>query len=144
MIDKILATLRKDNAITFAPADDKSIRFVGTMLASHKFANIPAEFIEFLKITDGLIWNGFEIYGTRAIDREDLGYTFPGLIEANLNFLNDDYLKGKLLLGKISEEIFVYNGLEHKFMVMDRINFIVNSVHSSFSEMVYSFIDEIY
>lgn len=144
MLDKILTTLRKDNAITFTPADDKSIRFVGSMLSSHKFATVPTGVIEFLKITDGLIWNGLELYGSRAIERDDLGYTYPGLIEANLNFLNLEYLKGKLLLGKFSEEIFVYNGIEHKFLVVDRINFGINSVHATFSEMIYNYIDEIF
>ena len=144
MLEKVLLTLRKDNAVTFAPADDKSIRFAMSMLSSHKFASIPTGVIEFLKMTDGLIWNGMELYGSRAVEREDLGYSFPGLLEANLNFLNSEYLHGKLILGKATEEMFIYFGKEHKFLVIDRINFEVNAVYTTFAEMIYDYVDEIY
>ena len=94
MLGRILTTIQKDGAVFFPPVDERSLRFVSSLLASHRFPPLPLDYIALLKQTDGLSWNGVELYGTRANDREAKGYTLPGLIEANLEFQQVPPMRG--------------------------------------------------
>ena len=144
MLKRILETLKKDDGVFFPPVDDRSLRFVASMLSSHHFPMIPKDYIELLKQTDGLVWNGIELYGTRANDRETMGYTLPGLIEANLEYANVPQMRGKLLLGRASEELFVYDTTDQKYHILDRLDFQVSCSFQTFSEAVYLFVDELF
>jgi len=144
MLNRILETLRKDDAVFFPPVDERSLRFVGSMLASHHFPSIPNDYIALMKQTDGLLWNGVELYGSRANDREAFGYTLPGLIEANLEFSAFDAMRGKLLLGRASEELFVFDNADRQYHVIDRLDFSVSCSFPTFSEALYLFIDELF
>ena len=112
MLTRILTTIQKDGAVFFPAVDERSLRFVSSLLASHRFPPLPLDYVALLKQTDGLSLNGVELYGTRANDREAKGYTLPGLIEANLEFSNAAPMQGKLLLGRAAEELFVYDSVD--------------------------------
>ncbi|MCK5297001.1 MAG: YrhA family protein [Alphaproteobacteria bacterium] len=143
-MERIISTLEKDGAVLFPPAEDRSIRFVSSMLTSHKFAAIPSQYGKMLKQADGLIWNGVELYGTRAVEREELGYVFPGLIEANLEFLGYEAINGKLIIGRAAEELFIFNARERRYQVLDRLDFSLSGSFISFREAINSFVNELF
>lgn len=140
----VVSTLERDGSVLFPGADDRSIRFVASMLTAHRFAPIPLQYATFLKETDGLLWNGVEFFGTRAVERDHLGYIFPGLIEANMELLNYDVMRGSLLLGRASEEIFVYSSHDREYLILDRTDFTANARCSTFQEIFYIFMEELF
>ena len=144
MLSRILETLKKDGAAFFPAADERSLRFASSMLSSHRMPAIPMDYITLLKQTDGLSWNGVELYGCRANDREEKGYTLPGLIEANLDFSTIESMHGKLVLGRASEELFVYDALDQRYHILDRLDLTESASFSSFSEVIYLFVDELF
>lgn len=144
MLTRILNTLRKDNGTFFDPVDERSLRFISSLLSSHRFPPVPVDYIALLKQTDGLSWNGVELYGTRANDREALGYTLPGLIEANLEFQQAPPMRGKLLLGRAAEELFVYDSMDQKYHIINRMDFSDSCSFPTFSEALYLFVDELF
>lgn len=137
----IIDILKRDIAITFEPADIRSIKFANTMLSNHGFPSIPEEYSEFLKITNGLIWNGVELYGTKAFDRELKEYSFPGIIDVNMDFMGFDALPKRLIVGRAPEELIVYSSEDKNWQCMDRIDFSVNTVYPYFKEILASFIE---
>ena len=143
-MQKIIQNLKKDIAVTFEPADIRAIKFASSMLKSHGFVEIPAEYIEFLKISDGLIWNGLELYGTKAYEREEKAYSFPGIIDANMDFMGFEALFNKIIVGKASEELIVYSFTEKRWQCIDRTDFAVTQVAPRFSELIYSFIEGLF
>lgn len=144
MLARILNTLKKDDAVFFEPVDERSLRFISSLLSSHRFPPVPVDYIALLKQTDGLCWNGVELYGTRANDREALGYTLPGLIEANLEYQQVAPMRGKLLLGRAAEELFVYDSLDQKYHIISRMDFSSSCSFPTFSEALYLFVDELF
>lgn len=144
MLSRILNSLKKDNATFFPPVDERSQRFVSSLLASHRLPPLPLDYVALLKHTDGLSWNGIELYGTRANDREALGYTLPGLIEANLDYAHAAPMRGKLLLGRAAEELFVYDSMDQQFHIINRFDFSIGASFSTFSEALYLFVDELF
>ena len=144
MLTRILNTLKKDNGTFFPPVDERSLRFISSLLSSHHFPPVPVDYIALLKQTDGLSWNGVELYGTRANDRDMLGYTLPGLIEANLDFAQVAPMRGKLLLGRAAEELFIYDSLDQKYHIINRMDFSDSCGFPTFSEALYLFVDELF
>ena len=47
-------------------------RNICELIHRHRFPMIPKDYIELLKQTDGLVWNGIELYGSRANDRRKI------------------------------------------------------------------------
>ncbi|MCQ2914384.1 MAG: YrhA family protein [Alphaproteobacteria bacterium] len=144
MLNRILQTIQKDGAVFFPPVDDRSLKFVSSLLASHRFPALPNDYITMLKMTDGFVWNGVEIYGTRANDRVNKGYTLPGVIEANLEYSQTPPMQGKLLLGRAAEELFVYDSLDQQYHIINRMDFSKSCTFNTFSEAIYLFVDELF
>lgn len=108
--------------ITFEPAIEANLIKVEAELNSRSFAAVPEDYKTFLKLSDGLIFNGVELYGSIPHYRPNKEYTFPNLITANETYINYDYFTRKLVIGRISESILLYDSENHIFSVIDRIN----------------------
>ena len=145
MTENIISSLLHDDyAVTFAPALEQDISDTNLFLQKHNRGTLPPDYLHLLRQSDGLSYNGIELYGTRANDRETMGYTLPGLIEANLEYANVPQMRGKLLLGRASEEIFVYDTMDQKYHILERLDFQVSCSFQTFSEAVYLFVDELF
>jgi hypothetical protein len=144
MLSRIIDTVRKDGAVMFPAADDRSLRFVSSMLSSRRFAPIPIHYASLLKFTNGMSWNGIELYGTEAIDRKEMGYVLPSLIDANVAYDNYEFLKGQIILGRAAEELFVYDSRQKKYFIIDRVDFTPSASFPTFSEAIYLFVDDLF
>ena len=95
-------------------------------------------------MTDGLIWNGLELYGTKAYEREEKSYSFPGIIDANMDFMGFEGLFNKIVVGRASEELIVYSFTDKRWQCIDRTDFSVTQVAPRFSELIHSFIEGLF
>jgi len=138
---KVIEALKKDIAVTFEAADAKSLKNVNATLKSNNFPTLPSEYEEILKITDGLIWNGIELYGTKSYERELKGYTIPGIADVNMDFVGFDSLAGKLIVGRMPEELLVYSATDNLWGCVDRTDFMVMQTAPSLKELLASFIE---
>lgn len=123
MISRYLNYFRQITGNTFfEPAVESNLNKINMELTNRKFASIPDEYRNFLKLSDGLIINGIEFYGTMPHYREEKEYTFPNLITVNEYYLSYDYFIHKLVIGRISENLLLYNEAEKVYTITDRIN----------------------
>ena len=53
-------------------------------------------------------------------------------------------MRGKLLLGRAAEELFVYDSLDQKYHIISRMDFSTNCSFPTFSEALYLFVDELF
>ncbi len=113
---------RLPGSVVFEPALEANLVKIDNELTERKFSAIPKEYRNFLQSNDGLIFNGVEFYGSVPHYREEKNYTFPNLITVNEYYLNYDYFIRKLVIGRISENILVYDGAENTYAITDRIN----------------------
>ena len=123
MISRYLNHFRQlPGSVVFEPAVDANLTKIDAELTARNFSAIPGEYRNFLKLNDGLIFHGLEFYGSIPHYREERNYTFPNLITVNEYYLNYDYFIRKLVIGRISENILLYDGAENVYSVTDRIN----------------------
>ena len=112
MISRYLNHFRQlPGSVVFEPAVDANLTKIDAELTARNFSAIPGEYRNFLKLNDGLIFNGIEFYGSIPHYREERNYTFPNLITVNEYYLNYDYFIRKLVIGA-----------ENVYSVTDRIN----------------------
>lgn len=121
MAENILNSFRRHpNCITFPPAIKKKLSKTNEILAQITLAEIPLEYAEFLQLTDGLIFNGIEFFGTAKHPRRN--YIFPDLKTINLPYARYSFFKNKIILGHASETLLIYDEGTKKYSISDRIN----------------------
>jgi len=129
--------------VFFYPADKQAIEFASSLLENNKFTSLPAEYVEILNETDGLIWNGVELFGTKPHNRESYEYIFPSIIDVNTEFSRRDILNKRVILGHAAEEAFVYDSRFKQFQVVRRMDFTVENIFPTLYDALYSFVDSL-
>lgn len=137
MISKFLNLYKsKNNCIHFSPAEEDSYIRTDDYLLKHNFCKLPDEYKMFLKLTNGLIYDGIEFYGTIPHDRIEKNYTFPDIIMMCENYANYEFFTNKVVLGQISESIILYDEKSSSFAVIDRFNLRSRIECNSFAEIL--------
>ena len=119
MNDLVDNIIKRKNTVSFSAAKDISITISNAMLSSLQLPTIPADLTNFLKITNGIITNSYNFYGTEIVKQNDLHYI--NISDINNNFKNLFNNFKFLVIGETLLNIIVYNG--KKYQIID--NFIL-------------------
>ena len=109
-------------AALFPPAEPRRIAEMETGLvrAGRLRERLPEDFRRFLQETDGLIWNGIEIFGTREIYRDESDYTFPSMIGVNAALAESPGLVDVLVIGRSDDDIYCWSRPAGEYQIRDR------------------------
>jgi hypothetical protein len=106
---------------------------------------IPADYAEFLRLSNGYEWNGARFFGTAplALGR---GYSVPSLLERNAYYHDmKSGLQDCLVLGEFDDTLFYYSGVTGKYVAADELTLIPEyDPFDSFEELFYGFVDVLY
>lgn len=142
MISKYVNFFRaKNGCVTFEPASDEDIEHVEAELTTRGFANIPSDYKVFLKLTNGLTYNGIEFFGTSPHYRPEKDYTFPDIISESKQYINYDFFTQKIIIGRISENILLYDKKNDYYGIVDRTNLRSRIEVETFLEFIKIFYD---
>ncbi len=119
LIEKLFA---KPGCITFSPASKADIARTQTQLQEMKFAALPDDFLDFLSYCDGCYYDGLEMFGAKPHPRHKKQYTFRNLSEENRDFCDYKFFLGKLIIGRMSEHLLIYDEQNKLYAVLDRVN----------------------
>lgn len=129
--------------VSFAPADEKQLKESNRWLLSHGFSEIPDEYKSFLQLTNGFTFNGIEFYGTVPHPRPEKDYIFPDLVSVNKYYLNYDFFNSKIVIGRLSENILLYDSKLKCYAFTDRINLRSRIEFESFTQMLDRFVEKL-
>ncbi|MBF7142719.1 MULTISPECIES: YrhA family protein [Pseudomonas] len=97
----------------------------------------PSDYLDFLKIHNGLAENGVFLYSTYRTPLLDGSGQNLGFVEVNLNWRDLEWMKDYLILGDSDMDIYVFEKRSGVFQVRDRQVFDkVYDEFSSFSELL--------
>lgn len=137
MIEKQLKTFMDfQGCITFPASAGNDIIRVNKFLAEHDFAVIPEEYLQFLKLSNGLSYNGIEFFGTINHYREEKKYTFPDLIATNMHYEGYAFFNNKIIIGRISENLMFYDKITENYAIADRLTLRSRREVTSFGELL--------
>lgn len=142
MIEDCIKNFKKfPGCVTFPPCSDEDIIHVSSLLSASGFSPIPPEYKEFLKITNGLSYNGMEFFGTRNHNRPEKHYTFPDLAASTFHYEDYDFFKRKTILGRISESIIFYDKNGDYYAIADRLTLRSRRETATFEEILTLFLE---
>lgn len=134
MINGYLEQIKaKKGCVSFAPARSEDILATNAKMKGLLFAEIPAEYQNFLSLTNGIIYDGIEFFGCKPQIRST--YTFPDLIKINQPYSDYAYFSDKIIIGRISESFLVYDSVTCDFAMIDRLNLLTRSEQDSFAAL---------
>ena len=107
-INTILNNMYQHYAMFFPPATVMDIQRTSIQMVKQGLIQIPADYVQFLSITDGLNWNGLELFSIHEHERKDC--VFPSLqLQSYQATQNLKALFPKsLILGFASEHFILY------------------------------------
>ena len=137
LLTKMLDTLYKAKACVFRPVPEKDLIELRMTMAKKGLPSIPAEYIQFLTLTDGLIYNGLLFFGVREHDREASVYTYPSLLSVNEDFQSCNRRKDILIIGEKDEDLIVYRIKEKVYQIMDKMDLIGDLILPRFFDVLF-------
>ncbi|MCL2672789.1 MAG: YrhA family protein [Alphaproteobacteria bacterium] len=120
MIQNVFTMLLQQGAVISAPADKRTVQLASSMLASNRMASIPAEYQQLLELANGLVYNGFEFFGTKDFAYRDEA-KLPNIADVNLDVNADADLTGQVLIGRGQNELFLYDENKDDYFAADRL-----------------------
>ena len=131
-LNKCLKILYENYAVVFPPIDPKVAQQASVKLVKSGVPPIPLDYVSFLAATNGLSWNGTELFSLSKIERNKGAFYHPGILD-NFQFCqNNALMKKKLLLGAGWELLLVYDFVKKEYQQLDRYTYAVVRSFPSF------------
>jgi len=122
-LNVILNKLYQNYAQVFAPCAMMTIQRTSIALVKSGHIQIPSDYVQFLTLSDGLSWNGLELFGIEAHERKDTVFASPTLKdEQEKNDLKKLFPKA-LAVGRMGEELILYFNETHAYHIIDRYTY---------------------
>ena len=141
LLNKMLDKLYKANARIFKPVSELNLRSLRMEMAKKKLPSIPSDYIQFLTLTDGLVYNGLRFFGVKEHDRET--YTYPNILSINEDFQNRNRRKDVLIVGEKDEDFIIYHPKEKVYLLMDKMDLIGDLNLPRFFDVIFFFTQEL-
>lgn len=133
-VTAIFDEIIKTGALILRSAADDEIKSCNRDMEDAGCIPIPGEYVEFLKISNGFAWNGFEFYGTYQVRENSSGYILNDIVSVNES---DEYIdRNVLILGACDEDYYVYNAENKKYQCFDRMGRCEIETYESFIDMI--------
>ena len=139
MLTKMLDKLYNAHARMFKPVSQAELRSLRMAMAKEKMPPLPADYLQFLSLTDGLMYNGLRFFGVKKHDRENLSYTYPDLLSVNQDFYSRNRRQDVLILGEKDEDLLVFNPKKKTYLLMDKMDLIGDLNLPRFFDLLYFF-----
>jgi hypothetical protein len=104
----------------FPAADESQLASLVRRAKLSLGAELPEDFLDFLKRSNGAVVDGVVLYPTDAISTS--GFDVPGLIDINLR--RREYregLEGLIIIGEADDDYLVYRPLDRTYLRIDRM-----------------------
>ncbi len=134
-LEAILEQLKKNYAVIYPGLSEDFLQNAHAFLKKAKKTDLPDDFAVFLKLSNGLDWNGFELFPLTQRDSEDRTFKHPGLISYNLKNVVPVF-SSLLIVGRACEELIAFDPKDACYKVFDRYLAVPISVFSSLEEVI--------
>lgn len=143
LMKKLLNKLYQNQAQIFKPSAEKDLQALRFQMAKDKMIPLPADYIQFLMLTDGLIYNGLRFFGVTSHEREKANYSYPSLLEINKDFYSRHRRNDVLIVGEKDEDLLIYSPKMKTYQIMDKMDLIADLELPRFFDLIYFFVQKV-
>ena len=123
LLKQLLKRMYHDYAVMFPGLDVKRIQQASLLLRKAGSPQIPSDYVAFLTLTDGLSWNGLELYSLSEHERDNGAFKHIGLLQSYDEQSQNPLLKKKLIIGQAPEELIAYYPIQNEYQILDRYTY---------------------
>lgn len=143
LMKKLLNKLYQAHAQIFKPVSDKDLQMLRMQMAKDKMIPLPADYVQFLMLTDGFMYNGLRFFGVQSHEREEANYAYPSLLDVNKDFYSRGRRNDVLIVGEKDEDLLIYSPAQKTFQIMDKMDLIADMDLPRFFDLVYFFVQKL-
>ena len=143
MLTKLLDKLYNAKARVFKPVAEKDLRALRMQMAKEKLPPLPSDYLQFLTLADGLMYNGLRFFGVKDHDREMLSYTYPSLLSVNQDFRQRNRRDDILIIGEKDEDLLIYLPKQKIYQLMDKMDLVGDLNLPRFFDIMFFFTQEL-
>lgn len=140
ILHQVLKKMYQESAVVFPPAKYAEIHMVNTILTHSGLAPLPQDYIDFLTLTDGLFFNGLELFATREHEREKGAFFHRGITQMQRTYADNPTISGKIILAQAPEELIFYDFKKKEYQIVDRYNYSVFLKFPHFLDVLYYYV----
>ena len=136
LIADLFDKIYESDALIIKPAEDMELERCARDFNDIGITAVPDDYFEFLKMANGVAWNGFEFFGTYQITVKKTGYVLEDIVSVNQKMRNrKPGLEKMIVLGRFDDDIYVYNSEKFIYQALDSLTLIEIESYESFDEL---------
>lgn len=137
LLKQLLKKMYQNYAVMFPGIDALEAQKASVVLVKSGLPQIPADYVYFLTLTNGLNWNGLELFSLNEQDRDQGAFKHTGIMQSFQIQMDNPLLKKKLILGMAPEELIVYYPAQDEYQILDRFTYKVVVKLPRFFDVLY-------
>jgi hypothetical protein len=119
------------------PCSEQQIQRLVESASKELHTDLPADYLNFLRLTNGLDWNGVVIYASDTVPiTVHPARSIPGIVEMNLNFRDDSRFEDLLVLGSNGMDLYTYRISIRLYEVYDEVPHELMDTFPRFDELM--------
>ncbi len=119
------------------PATEEALRRLRQRTQDELGAALPSGYLDFLRVTDGLNWNGLFIYASeKALIVGEANDFMSPFVDTNLIWRDNEPNKNYLFFADGEISLYVYNLVKERYELQDRPSGDVIRTFKTFDEMI--------
>lgn len=123
-----------DDAVIIEPVDAEDLARMNREMFSVGVAGIPSDYRNFLRETNGLIWDSITFYGTKRLRFEEEDFYVPDVLEASERAPTWIRGEGRLVIGRTDSAVFAHD-IKAGYVVLDSTDGEVLEAYASFQDL---------
>ena len=122
LLQRVAEEQRRFGSGLQSPSTEEQIQALVERAKEELHTEPPVDYLNFLKLTNGLDWNGVVIYASDTVpivghpDRP-----IPDLVEMNLNYREDPRFDDLLVLGSNGMDLYTYRIAKGAYEIIDEV-----------------------
>ncbi len=140
-INTVLNNMYQAYAMVFPPVSVMDIQRTSIQMVKNGLVQIPADYVQFLSVTDGLNWNGLELFSIHEHERKDCVFPCIQLVSYQATQNLKSLFPRALVLGFAPEHLVLYEATKKEYVIVDRYTYAPVVKLPRFADILYFYWD---
>jgi hypothetical protein len=137
LLEQIRIRLQKRQLVPQPPCSEQQIERLREQARTELGDEVPEAYLDFLRLTDGLDWNGVEFFAAdRTQTRGRRTAVIEGFVLANLGYRDVEEMREFLVFGFSGMDTYVYDKRNRDYRIQDSVSMDTYETYADFDSLM--------
>ena len=137
LLQALLTQAKMQDALLFRSATLAEAQSLSIALVKAGFPRIPRDYLKFLELSDGLLWNELELFSCGTHERAGTVFNQPEILNYQTKYAVGQFFSKRLVLGRSTECLVCYEAQNRCYELIDRNSLSVMLKFPRFEDLLY-------